>query len=147
MICLQLCNYTWPQFVLLCQEGIAEVHFFLINWMNVAQKRNPMGRCIGLSLNSESTDPTWAPTCDICRLIIVHVCWFLKIASTHFCHKWTWTLCACFTFPLDCISLSAGSKWKATSQAFFFCRGCWHKSREKQRLQYENSRIDWHNVT
>lgn len=31
MICLQLCNYTWPQLVLLCDEGIAEVHLFLIN--------------------------------------------------------------------------------------------------------------------
>lgn len=31
MICFQLCNYTWPQIVLLCEEGIAEVHLFLIN--------------------------------------------------------------------------------------------------------------------
>lgn len=31
MICLQLSNYTWPQLVLLCDEGIAEVHLFLIN--------------------------------------------------------------------------------------------------------------------
>lgn len=31
MICLQLCNYSWPRFVLLCDEGIAGVRLFLIN--------------------------------------------------------------------------------------------------------------------
>ena len=31
MICFQLCNYTWPQFVLLCDEGIGEVRLFLIS--------------------------------------------------------------------------------------------------------------------
>lgn len=31
MICLQLCNYTWPRFVLLCDEEISGVCLFLIN--------------------------------------------------------------------------------------------------------------------
>lgn len=31
MIRLQLCNYTWPRFVLLCDEGISGVCLFLIN--------------------------------------------------------------------------------------------------------------------
>lgn len=31
MICSQLCNYTWPRFILLCDEGIAGVGPSLIN--------------------------------------------------------------------------------------------------------------------
>lgn len=27
----QLCNYTWPHFILLCDKGIAKSNSFLIN--------------------------------------------------------------------------------------------------------------------
>lgn len=72
MICLQLCNYTSPQFVLLRDEGIAQVLRFLINPDEYGSKTSQNQQ---MHLRAQSVNGLIArsPTCVLPLLITVNV--------------------------------------------------------------------------
>lgn len=71
----QLCNYTWPHFILLCDKGIAKSNSFLIN-LDECGSKTQQAETVVWAWNCELTDPVLTPACDIKCLIKAGVCWF-----------------------------------------------------------------------